>query len=335
VKTIREMLYAGCTAKIIAHTETCNSLNRPRPRDKTRFAGYDQHDPADVLLQCQNAKALGIDALMFNTYAVGSWENLALMLFLPATIQAGLEIMVNIDKGIYATQPVPQTAISNYIAWLQTNVFPAMNYCRDKNGKFIVTYFANPNDNPAMFRAIEAEFPYITFVYNDPSKGPNTMAWIQSDLTANLDWWIRTFGLKTDGSLQIPCVYPGFNDTFNGQSVWGGAARVWPAGIGPNAATLQACFDTINKYYSVNHQPEFIQLVTLDDDDEGTNMETPAGGVNKWFAPVPPPVVIDHGEVWVDGVKFGDLKPGSHTATVVDVYSDGTTKKTSTTIDIA
>jgi len=68
------------------------------------------------------------------------------MLFLPATIQAGLEIMVNIDKGIYATQPVPQTAISNYIAWLQTNVFPAMNYCRDKNGKFIVTYFANPND---------------------------------------------------------------------------------------------------------------------------------------------------------------------------------------------
>jgi hypothetical protein len=92
-------------------------------------------------------------------------------------------------------------------------------------------------------------------------------------------------------------------------SVWGGPARVWPAGVGPNAATLQACFDTINKYYNVTKQPEFIQLVTLDDDDEGTNMETPKGGVNKWFAPVAPPVVIDHGEVWINGVKLVDPNP--------------------------
>jgi len=105
------MLYPGCTAKIIAHTETCNSLSRPRPKDTSRFAGYDQHNPADVLLQCQNAKALGIDALMFNTYAVGSWENVAFKLFLPATLQAGLDVMINIDKGVYATQPDPQAAM--------------------------------------------------------------------------------------------------------------------------------------------------------------------------------------------------------------------------------
>ena len=97
--------------------------------------------------------------------------------------------------------------------------------------------------------------------------------------------------------------------------MWGGPARVWPVEVGPNAATLQACFDTINKYYSVNHQPEYIQLVTLDDDDEGTNMETPKGDTNKWFSPDPPVIVSSQVTV---------------TTVVVDTYSDGSTTTVTT-----
>jgi hypothetical protein len=334
--TIKSLLYPGCTSRIIGHLELSVSPTNKRPVDQTRWPGYDQHNAADVTAHCHRIKRMGFDVVMPNTYSVGGFENIALMLYMPALQAAGLNVCINIDKGVYDipgnTTP-SVTLIQNYMGWLRKNVFTYSNY-EMFGGKYIVTFFTLPTDQPAWFRQIESENPDCIFVYDNPAMGPNTMDWIQPTLSTNLDWWIRTYA-KT-GTLQIPCVSPGFNDslTVTGKptSVWNAAiaARVWPAG-GPGAATLASFFGVINKHYSSTFQPPYIQVVTINDWDEDTATECKADGTGGYFALSP----LDHAELWVDGVKFGDMAPGSHQWSLVRVFKDGSAVKDNSTYELS
>lgn len=336
MSTPRSMLYAGATTRIIGHTELW--FGKPgRPADTTRNPGYNQNSPSDVAAHCKRLKSIEFDSLMFNTYAIGSFENKALELYMPETKNAGLGFCINIDKGIYdRSGKDPITEIRNYMAYLRKGAFTLPNY--EKWGterKFVVTYFVLPGDAPAMFRTIEQENPDCEFVYNDPSKGKSNMAWVHSGLEASLEAWCKKYANLHDGGLYIPNFSPGFNDAFQGHSVWdNNPPRVYPPGVGPNAATLQRHFDVINKYYSTSNQCPMAQGVTVNDWDEDTAMEMKADGTGGFFSavapapPSPPARTIDHGEVWVDGKKFGDLSPGDHTMTLVQVYSDKTLTKT-------
>lgn len=326
--TIASLLYPGCTARIIGHLELCNSLSRPRPVDKTRWPGYDQHTPAHITAHCQRIKSLGFDVVMPNTYSIGSWENTALSLYLPAIQSAGLGLIINIDKGVYASAPSPIAAIRQYLLWLRAHALCLPNY-EKWQGKYVITFFVNPDDSPAMFRQVEAENPDCVFVYNDATKGTNTMWWVTQSLETGLDLWCQAHA--TSSGLQIPGVSPGFDDslTVNGKpmSVWATSttpARVWPAGVGPNATTLGNMFARINRYYSVTNQPAYIQVVTLNDWDERTAVEPHADGTGGFFSVPTPPVTVSRGEVWMDGVKLSDVPPGLHQITTQQVMSDGT-----------
>jgi hypothetical protein len=292
--TIASMLYPGCTARIIGHTELWIAKGH-NPRDVTRWPGYDQQNPADIAAHCKRLKAIGIDVLMFNTYAIGSWENKSLELYIPETNNAGLNFCINIDKGIYdGANRDPLTEIRKYMKYLRTAAFAAPNYEKWK-GKFIVTYFALPSDSPAVFRTIESENPDCEFVYNDQSKGRSQMSWIHSGLEASLDAWCQKYAKLHDGGLYIPHVSPGFNDTFQGHSVWNtNPPRVYPA-EGPNAATLKKHFDVLNKYYSAQNPLAYLQLVTVNDWDELTAIESKADGSGGYFSvvtPAPSPVPV-------------------------------------------
>lgn len=339
MKTIRDMLYPGCTAKILFHYETCNSLANKRPRDPSRFLGFDASSLPDSIADMTNMLALDPNvAPMFNSYKVGTYENTGLLIAMQATAEVGIDFMLNIDKGAYVTPTATfqeqQASLTAYLHWCEGAVFSRKNVCRDKAGKIVVTHFANSpkaadlSASLAMFKAVELMFPYISFVYNVPALGGNQMAWVQQDLQANLDWWCRTYARD---SLNFPCFYTGFNDDEFGHSAWGGPPRIWPTG-GPSAEELQACFATINKYYSVANQPQFMQGVTWNDCDEGTYMGTVKGSMNKWFLPVPP--AVNHGELWLDGNKLGNVTPGTHALTIVKVYQDGSIVKNQIPLEI-
>lgn len=346
--TIRESLYPGATTRIIGHTEM--SVGPHNPRDRSRWPGYDQHNPADVLAHCQRLKALGEDILMPNNYAIGSYDDISFNLYLVAMQEVGLNLIVNIDKGLYDGKTnIPVVEIRNYIAYLRKIAFPLPIY-EKYQGKYVVTYFVLPTDDPRMFAQIEAENPDVLFVYNDAKMGQSQMAWVQQGLENSLDGWCKTYASRNDGGLYIACASPGFDDTLDGHSAWGGPARVWPAGIGPNAATLQAFFDVINKYWSTSHQLPYLQLCTNNDWNEKTSIEPKADGTGGFFSipaappppppppqppppvkpPLPPPVKPAHFELWADGKKIGDIldqAPGKHEVTLVGVSQDGTVKK--------
>ncbi len=314
--TLKSHLFPGCTSRIIGHLELCINAAQRRPVDPTRSPGYDQHNAADVTKHIARLKALGIDVLMPNTYAIGSPENVSLEVYLPLLEAAGMGLIINIDKGLYAMQPSPIAAIRTYLTYLRTRCFPLKNY-EKWNGKYIVTYFVLPTDDPAMFRQIEAENPDVIFVYNDGSKGPNTMAWVEQGLDQAMDYWCRQYANAL--GLQIPCISPGFNDTLlrNGipTSVWDPTqpARIWPAGTGPSSNILAAFFKVFNTYYSIAHQAPYLQLVTINDWDELTAIEPKADGTGGYFSPLPvaAPAPAGHGEIWIGGTKQGDYPPGT------------------------
>jgi hypothetical protein len=332
---IKDLLYNECTARIIAHLELWFYPGSSHCNDPSRNPGYNQHDPTFVNSHVTYFKSLGITDLMFNTYGESSPENISLLLYLAACESQGMGIIINIDKGVYTSAPNPQQAILDYLSYIRKTSFGLSMY-QKFDGKFIVTYFTAPSDNPSIFREVEAVNPDVLFVYNDPTKGPttngNNMAWIQSDLTLNLDWWIKTYGLLP--GLQIPCLYVGFNDTnsLTKQSCWGGPARVWPS-TGPNISVFQDCCKVIAKYYSSTNQPHYIQIVTANDWQEGSAVEQKLFGNAGYFSPIPPPVV-NHGEIWIDGNKLSDLTLGAHELTLVDVYSDNSVIKIVSTIKV-
>lgn len=300
-----------------------------RPADATRNPGYNQQSPSDVAAHCKRLKSIEFDSLMFNTYALGSFENKALELYMPETKNAGLGFCINIDKGIYRGKINPLAELRTYMAYLRKGAFTLPNY-EKWQGRFIVTYFAMPGDSRNTFAAIEQDNPDCVFVYNGEAFGKSQMSWVHSsNAEASLESWCKKYANLHDGGLYIPNFSPGFNDTFQGHSVWNNnPPRVYPPGVGPNAATLQNHFDIINKYYSVSNQCPMLQGVTVNDWDEYTAMEMKVDGTGGFFSVTPPPRTIDHGEIWIDGKKFGDLTPGDHSMTLVQAYSDKTLVKT-------
>lgn len=302
--TIKSLLYAGCTARIIGHLEVWFNGDGQHTVDTTRAPGYNQLNASEVATHCSRIKSLGFDVVMPNTYALGTNPNKALELYLPALQTAGLGCIINIDKGVYSAASSPIAAIRTYLLYLRNGqngalgAFQRPNY-EKYNGKFIVTYFAVPTDDPAMFRQIESENTDILFVYNNKSQAlassQNVFAWVQPDLAANLDGWCYEFSGVPSTQLCIPVVSPGFNDTLvrNGKptSVWDAsvAARVWPPGSpgpGPNATTLASYFTILNKWYSTAKQPPYIQVATLNDWDEYTAVEPTPNGAPGFFGSV-------------------------------------------------
>lgn len=284
--TVRQFLnQAGIDPGIIlVHVETCNSPSHGRPKDQTRYLGFDQHVYADVLQDCQNMLDFGV-CPMFNTYKVGGWENQALVLYLKAMAAIGLQYMINVDKGVYQNTPSAAQAIKDYIAWLRVHCFSQPNYLTD-GGRFVLTLFVNGDEDPAMFAAIVNDPAYqdILFVFNDPRMGRNTMWWITQSMAGGLDSWCRMAAQR--GGMQIPGLAHGFNDTFKGQSVWGGPARVWGP---PSLQVLTTMRDTAAKYYGPKNQPKYFQLVTWNDCDEGTFLSPKKDGTGSYFSPATAP----------------------------------------------
>lgn len=338
--TIRQFLnQAGIDPEIIlVHVETCNSPSHGRPRDQSRYLGFDQHVYADVLQDCQNMFDFGV-CPMFNTYKVGSPESQSLMLYLKAMAATGLFYMINVDKEVWQNTPSADQAIRDYIAWLRVNCFSQPNYITH-GGKFVLTFFVQGNEDPAMFAAIEndAANQDIAFVYNDPRIGRNTMWWVTQSLVGGITGWCAVAARR--GGLQIPGIAHGFNDTYNGQCVWGGPARVWGP---PSLQVLTAMRDMAANYYGAANQPRFFQFVTWNDCDEGTNLSPRKDGSGSYFAarpspsaarPVLGPTVVRQ-EVWVNGRKVGNWPPGSPVAVtdgavvVLDGKQIGTCKPSS------
>jgi hypothetical protein len=246
--------------------------------------------------------------LMYNWYGPGSFEDNATKVYFDLS---PLSHIINIDGGAFHSQ----SELTSCVAYIREHYLKHPRYEKWR-GKFIITFFAKDANNASWFRAIEADNPDIVFTYNATKWGTSLMDWIDSSLENGVDNFCKTYNSRND-TLFIPCVFPGFDDTYQGHSVWNPSQppRVWPVGVGPNWDTLLKCFDAVNRYYNVSHQLEYLQGVTCNDVEEGSNLEAdflvasatppPAGGGSSL-------------QLWLDGKKaeLYELPSGAKTLVV-------------------
>ena len=269
---IRDLLYPGSTTRIWAHVETPFKKGS-RPVDQSRYL-FDSDDPVAVLADCERAVAQGVQAFMYNSYAVGSFEDKARSVYFTATQKAGLKQLINIDGANITSLAAYQAYVNHTEAVIHT----LPNY-ETWNGKPIVTVFGKAGEQAAWFQQVESEHPDLCFVYYDTPYEKNRMDWIKvvPDPTIPQETFCKQYATRHDGGLYVPCVFMGFDDTVirNGKptSVWNLnlPARVAPA-EGPNAATWARSWANINKYWSATNQLPFVQIVTWNDLDEGTGV---------------------------------------------------------------
>jgi Chaperone of endosialidase len=273
VKTIREYLYPGATTRIIAHTMVWFD-GYTHPVQKDRDPGYRSNNAEQVRAQCEQLKACQVDILMYNWYGPNN-------AFLNESTHNYFNVsplghMINIDGGGFHSRD----ELFSHMRYVRSNFLTHPNYERWRD-KYIVTLFAKSGNDPEWFRALEQENPDCVFAYNSTSWGTSQYEWIDPNLEGGVDWFCRTFGDRSDG-LFIPAFFPGFNDdNGQGQSVWSPLepARIWPPGIGANQQTYEACFAAINQQYSTSHQLEYVQAITVNDYEEGSECE------EKFFQP--------------------------------------------------
>lgn len=307
MKPIRQRLYAGNTTLFVGHTEIWFD-GKEHTKDPARMPPYRSDNPGQIKAQTTALKAAGLDALMPNWYGPDNkFIDAALKNYLANL--SGLRFILNIDNGAFGSLAELQAVF----AYARQNYLSNPNYVTWRSRK-VVTYFVK--DAPAeWFRTIEAANPDCIFVYNGEKWGQSQMAWVQPNLEQNAEEFCAKYATKKDGGLYIPCVAAGFNDTNSqtGIGVWGDdPARVWPPKIGANEATLQAFFDVINRHYNTANQLDILQLVTVDDEDEGDGL------LSHGFLPVTNGGGSTRIELWKDGAKLGNF-PVAATDTVVTV----------------
>jgi len=305
---LRSQLSADLQAvRLVGHTMVWH--DGKHTVDPKRRQGFKSNDPVGVAAQTKQLAFAGLDVLMFNWYGQGTYEDSCAKVYVAHL--SGLSFMINIDGACVTSL----ASLRSQLAYIRSTYFPNPAY-EKHNGKYVVTHFYKTGNQRAWFAAAETENPDVTFVYDSNAMGHNQMGWVQIDLEANADWWVRTYGLRNDGSLNIPCVAAGFNDlnSLTGYGVWGAKpARIWPPaapGPGPNRTTFDAFVAVINKYYNAGNRGllPYLQIVTINDKDEGTDL------FDRGFLAAEikaPPTHAYHVEAWLDGQKLASVPVGA------------------------
>ena len=342
---IRSLLYSGSTTKIYAHVEPWWGSGSHVD------IGYSSQDPAQVHRQVQDMVSRGIDGVVVDWYGPGSYEDTGVKLLLnEAAVTPNFSVLVEIDVGAvnwHSCYPTcnATTAVVNLLTAANAAFFssPAI---ATSNGRPLLMEFgmetlalpagADAGWNVIDWGAVQTQVPgNLAIVHRNLggyAKAQSTAAFIwmepvgRTNFTAGFDGlpdldWFYSNSVSNYGSMPAyGAVWKGFNDTI---ADWSGDRH-----IDQNCGqTWLRTFAAINQHYSVSNQLPAMQLVTWNDYEEGTEVETgidnclnltaTASGAQLQWNPGGDESTLDHYTVYAstDGQKLatlGDFDTSTH-----------------------
>jgi hypothetical protein len=289
---IHSLLYPGANTRIYAHLLPwfggSNHMN----------VGYSSTDPAQVHRQVVDMITRGIDGVIIDWYGPGSNEDTATKLIMAeADKHAGFGFAVMVDKGAIpragcGSCSAQQALISelNYIArtyygspaymrWnerpMVTNFDLDLHYSIDWNAVRSAVV-----GNPAFIFQHAGGFTHLQ------TSGSYSWVILASDYGMSYLANFYNAGLAHASEDAYGAAYKGFNDSL---ASWG-SGRVMSQQCGQ---TWLQTFSKINSMYNSSRQLDALQLVTWNDYEEGTEIETGidnclsisasiSGGTLKW-----------------------------------------------------
>jgi hypothetical protein len=242
--------------------------------------GYSSTDPAQVKRQINDMISRGIDGVVMVWYGPNNAIDRAAQLVMnEAEAHPGFNFALMVDHGAILWDSCsgcsPQQALTEHLKYIEQTYFSSPAYLRF-NGQPLITNFdidlfynidwgalkAALSSNPAFIFQNTAGFTHAD------SEG--AYSWVMPTLPAYGTGYLASFyhtGIADAGSEYLGAAYKGFNDTL---ASWG-MNRVMGQQCGQ---TWLQTFSEINGLYDSGNQLPAMQLVTWNDYEEGTEIES-------------------------------------------------------------
>jgi hypothetical protein len=317
---VHKLLYANATSKVFAHYQpwwgTSSHMN----------IGMDQSDPLVVLNQVRDALSRGLAGFIVDWYGTPdttqkAFEDKVAMNVRDASEKLTAQFAIQEDSGaIKGAADVTQKVIDdlNYAA---SNYYGSPAYLNDAaSGRPVVFFFGTEAYSIDWTRVRNGVRGNPLFIFRNSggftkAQSNGGFAWVGMNAPEGIDYldnFYTVAGTHAD-ELVFGAAYKGFNDSI---ASWG-SNRVVQQGCGK---TLMDTAIEPGKFYSQTKQLAYLQIVTWNDYEEGSEIETgvdncvsvtasmDANKVLNWTV-TGDPLTIDHFTVFVsvDGNNLMEL----------------------------
>src|SRR5689334_20978273 len=265
-------LYAGATTKVYIHFLPWFCMpgsGSPARCSSHIITGYNSNDATVVHNQITDMISRGANGIIVNYYTKTAEDQTAMKVRDESQQHANWEFALMEDKENYKSASDPTQQVINDISYINTNYFSSSAYMR-RNGRPVLFFFTDGtavNWSSVKSAAANLGNPYFIFENSfTHTGGDGAYAWIDTNATTSgyLNWF---YGGAQGHSLTWGSAYPGFDDHL---ATWS-QNRFVDRRCGQN--WLDA-FRAANAKYNSGNQLPNIQLVTWNDYDEGTEIES-------------------------------------------------------------
>src|SRR5579872_805870 len=270
---LRTLLYPGSTTEIYGELQ-------PWFGDKRHMnVGYASWNPTQVERQIEDMQSRGITGIVFDWYGPADDTEATMQAWL-ATLpnHPGFKLIVMIDKGAIQLSPCsgcnPQQTLIYLTNYVLQHYATSPSYAT-LNGNPIITQFDIDLHYSINWNTVQQQTsPNIAWIFENNSGFTHPItagSWSWVNISANygfdyLDQFYTTAN-HYPKEMAWGATYKGFNDTL---ASWG-KDRI----IGQQCGeTWLQTFNILNSYYNSGNQLPILQLVTWNDYEEGTEIES-------------------------------------------------------------
>jgi hypothetical protein len=275
---VHSLLYSGSTTKVYAHLLLwfggSNHMN----------VGYSSTDAAQIHNQITDMISRGIDGVIIDWYGPNNNIDQATKLVMAeAETHPGFTFAIMIDQGAIEWDSCsgcsPQQALISQLQYIELNYFPSRAYLT-LQGRPVVTNFNIDLSYTVDWTAVTAALstqPVFLFQNNDGfthvlSEG--SYSWVMPTASDYGMSYLTSFydsGIPLTNEETVGAAYKGFNDSL---AAWG-SGRAMGQQCGQ---TWLQTFSEVNGLFNPGKQLSALQLVTWNDYEEGTEIES---GINN------------------------------------------------------
>ena len=271
---VHSLLYSGATTKVYAHLLLwfggSNHMN----------VGYSSIDAAQVHDQITDMVSRGIDGVIIDWYGPNNSIDQATQLVMAeAERHPGFTFAIMVDQGAIewdsCTGCSPQQALISQLQYIEQTYFPSPAYMTQQ-GRPVVTNFnidlSYSVDWAAASAALSTQ-PVFLFQNNSGFShvlSDGSYSWVMPTTTDYGMSYLSSFydtGMPLTNEQTVGASYKGFNDSL---AAWG-SGRAMGQQCGQ---TWLQTFSEVNSLYSSGKQLPALQLVTWNDYEEGTEIES-------------------------------------------------------------
>jgi hypothetical protein len=271
---VHSLLYSGATTKVYAHLMLWFG-------DGVHMnVGYSSSNPAQIENQIADMVSRGINGVIIDWYGPGSYEdNNTKLVMAAAEKYPGFTFAIMVDQGAIEWDSCsgcsPQQALIEQLQYIEQTYFPSPAYMTI-GGQPMVTNFGVATTYSIDWNAVSAALStQPAFLFQDDegfsnAESDGSYSWVKPTtndygMSYLTNFYQTGMGFKNEDT--VGASYKGFNDTL---AAWS-ADRIMGQQCGQ---TWLQTFGEINGLYNSGQQLPFLQLVTWNDYEEGTEIES-------------------------------------------------------------